>query len=330
MKLFTSSYLLIAFVAAGAVLIAALTAAIVFGGPKPPPAMTAINAPFKAVDFSDMPPLKYFTAGDGASLAYRYYRPFPEAVRGSVVLVHGSSASSNSMHVLAKAFARAGYAAYALDMRGHGHSGPKGTISYIGQLEDDLSSFTHAVSLAKPATLAGFSSGGGFVLRFAGSRRQDDFQNYLLLSPFLGPDAPNYRPDSGGWVNVGVPRIVAISALNLIGIRTFNDMPVTSFALNEEAKEFLTPGYSFALAANFQPQRDYKANIRAVHQPCAVVAGTSDEAFFTDRLEGTFRSLGKNWPVTLLPGVGHIPLTLESSAVNAAVQAVDSMRAKVD
>ncbi|MEO6030864.1 MAG: alpha/beta hydrolase, partial [Burkholderiaceae bacterium] len=232
-----------------------------------------------------------------------------------------------SMHVLAKAFAAAGYAAYALDIRGHGASGPKGKIGYVGQLEDDLDAFTRAVSLPKPSTLAGFSSGGGFVLRFAGSARQDQFQSYLLLSPFLSQNAPNYRPDSGGWVSVGVPRIIALSVLNLAGIRVFNDMSVTSFALNEEAKSFLTPEYSFALAANFRPQSDYEANIRAVHQPCAVVAGTADEAFHTDRLEGIFRKQGKNWPVTLVPGVGHIPLTLEPGAVNAAVEAVKSMRA---
>lgn len=320
------SFVLIAFAVAGAFLIAAITAAIAFGGPKPPAAMASINNPFKAVDFSDLPPLLLFAAADGASLAYRYYNPTRVEPRGSIVLVHGSSASSTSMHLLAKAFAKAGYAAYGLDVRGHGDSVPKGTIRYVGQLEDDLDSFTHAVSLPKPSTLLGFSSGGGFALRFAGSNRQNAFQSYLLLSPFLSPDAPNYRPGSGGWVNIGIPRVIALSLLNHVGIRAFNDLPVTSFALNEEAKALLTPEYSFALAANFQPWRDYEANIRAVNQPCAVIAGTSDEAFFTDKLESTFRKLGKSWPVTLLPGIGHIPLTLDPEAINAAVRAVESMR----
>ena len=322
-----STSVVTAFVQTAAVLVGVFAAAIAFGGPKPPAPMASINNPFKSVDFSELPALLRFTAKDGAALAYRYYSPIGATARGSIVLVHGSSASSNSMHVLAKAYAKAGYAAYALDIRGHGGSGPKGKITYIGQLEDDLESFTHAVSLPKPATLAGFSSGGGFVLRFAGSARQDEFQNYLLLSPYLGRDAPTVRPGSGGWVNVGIPRVMAVTVLNLVGIRAFNDMPVVSFALNEEAKSLLTPEYSFALAANFQPKTDYEANIKAVHQPCAVLAGTSDEAFYTDKLESTVRKQGKNWPVTLLPGVGHIPLTLDSNAVNAAVAAVESMRA---
>jgi non-heme chloroperoxidase len=307
-------------------LAAALATAITFGGPGSPKPMASINDPFKAVDFSDLPPLLRYKAKDGAELAYRSYAPRRgTALRGSVVLVHGSSASSNSMHVIAKALSNAGYVAYALDIRGHGASGPKGTIAYVGQLEDDLEAFVKAVPLAKPCTLAGFSSGGGFVLRFAGSQRQNGFQNYLLLSPFLSSRAPNYRPNSGGWVNVGIPRIIALTFLNRLGVRVFNELPVLNFALSERAKSFLTPTYTFNLAANFGPLQDYEANIRAVHQPVKVVAGASDEAFATEALENTFRNQGQSWPVTLLPGIGHIQLTLDPAAVSAIVTTIEAM-----
>ena len=92
------------------------------------------------------------------------------------------------------------------------------------------------------------------------------------------------------------------------------------------ARAFLTPEYSYSLAQNFRPLPDYEANIKAAMQPVTVLAGTADEAFYTDKLQETFRKQGKNWTVTLLPGIGHIPLTLEPSAVNAAVKAVSDMR----
>jgi non-heme chloroperoxidase len=304
----------------------ALIAAIVFGEPGDLPPMVSINDPFKRVDFSDLPPLLHFTALDGASLAYRKYSPPSASPRGSIVLVHGSSASSNSMHPMAKAFAQAGYVAYALDIRGHGDSGRKGQIAYIGQLEDDLEALMRAVSPPLPSTLAGFSTGGGFALRVAGSARQSMFQNYLFLSPFLSQNAPTYRPATGSWVSVGVPRIVGITMLNAVGLKAFNDLPVMRFALNEQAKAFLTPEYSFALASNFRPERDYAANVMAARGPRAIVAGAADELFFTEKFEPTIRSLGKSWPVTLLPGIGHIPLTLEPAALTAAVAAVERMR----
>src|SRR4029077_2313281 len=105
------------------VLVAALGLAIALGGPgKAPPPMSSIKDPFKNVDFSDLPEARYVTARDGTKLAFRAY-PAAGGVKGSVLLLHGSSASSTSMHLMAKGFAAAGYAAYTLDIRGHGKSG---------------------------------------------------------------------------------------------------------------------------------------------------------------------------------------------------------------
>ena len=104
----TSRKIVTAFALISVVLIGALAAAIVFGGPGAVPSLASINDPFKAVDFSDMPPLAHYVAADGATLAYRYYRSSTSPAKGSVVLIHGSAGSSNSMHVLAKALAKAG------------------------------------------------------------------------------------------------------------------------------------------------------------------------------------------------------------------------------
>jgi non-heme chloroperoxidase len=296
--------------------------AILFGGPGDPPPMASINSPFKGIDYSDMPAVSHFAARDGTSLAFRAYPPAGGAATGGVVLVHGSSASSISMHQMAKGFASAGYSAYALDIRGHGESGPKGHIGYIGQLEDDLEDFVRSIKPPWPTALVGFSSGGGFVLRFAGSARQKLLSSYLLLSPFINQDAPTYRPNSGGWVSVGVPRLIAIALFNAVGVHAFNDLTVIKYALDEEAKAFLTPEYSFALAQNFRPLWDYRANIRSVRLPLHVMAGQDDEVFYASEFAGVFKAEGKDVPVTLLPGIGHVVLILDPVAIKAAIEAV--------
>jgi non-heme chloroperoxidase len=246
-------------------------------------------------------------------------------VQNPVVLVHGSSASSKSMHVMASSFALAGHPTWALDIRGHGDSGKKGDIGHVGQLEDDLEDFVAQTALDRSATLVGFSSGGGFVLRVAGGPKQKLFANYLLLSPFIHQNSPTTRPGTGGWVSVGIPRYVAIGILDRLGIRTFSHLPVMRFALNNEAKAFLTPSYSYALAQNFRPLSDYQANIRAVGRPIAVVAGTNDELFYTERFAALFSAAGMAVPVTLVPGTGHIGLTLKPEATRAAIAAVDRL-----
>jgi alpha-beta hydrolase superfamily lysophospholipase len=299
-----------------------VTAALVWGGPGTPAPIASINDPFKSVDFSHMPALKNYLGADGAKLFYREYAPQGDNIKGSAVLIHGSSASSESLHPMATALASAGVHVYALDTRGHGASLPKGQIAFIGQLESDLQSFVQAVQPPSPSTLIGFSSGGGFVLRVAASDMQTSFDSYLLLSPFLGHTAPNYIPDSGGWVSVGVPRIVVLNALNAIGILYWNDLPVVRFALTEEAKSFLTPEYGFNLATNFAANADYQADLLNAKGKVVILAGDADELLQSQELQGMVQSAGKDWAVQLLPGVQHIPLTLEPKAIEAVMDLV--------
>jgi alpha-beta hydrolase superfamily lysophospholipase len=266
--------------------------AIALGGPGHPVPMPIINSPFKDIDYSDLPPVQFFASRDGSKLAFREYATNQIPVTGSVVLIHGSAARSNNMHVMARAFAQAGYWTCALDMRGRGNSGPRGHIDYIGELENDIEDFMSSVKHPGKTTLAGFSSGGGFALRFAGSERQKLFSNYLLLSPFMGQDAPTYRRNSGGWVRVGMPRAIALTFLNRLGITLLNDLPVVDCALDEASREFFTSQYSFALEENFRPHRDYRADIRSANQPMELLVGQGDEAFHANRFAEVFNAEG--------------------------------------
>jgi len=230
-----------ALLALAGVVVCCVAAAIAFGGPAELPPMQSVSDPLKSVDFSDLPPIRRFSARDGVQLAYRAYGETNSGGKGSVILVQGSSSRSDSIHPLAKGFAQAGYVAYALDVRGHGVSGEKGQIAYIGQLEDDLEDFLHALRPLGKKSLVGFSAGGGFALRFAADARRNVFDNYLLLAPFLSQDATTYRPASGGWASAGIPRILGLIVLNRIGISSFNFLPVTAFALRPESRNILTP-----------------------------------------------------------------------------------------
>ena len=316
----------IVLIAGVAVVSVLLALAVVLGAPQPLPPMESINAPFRSVDFSDLAQLKRYTARDGERLAFRAYAPATSPAKGSAVLIHGSSASSNSLHPLAKGLAQAGYAVYALDMRGHGESGPKGQVAYIGQLEDDVEDFLESVQPAGTRTLVGFSSGGGLALRFAASSRQQLFDQYVLLAPFIHQDAPTYRPEAGGWVATGVARIIALTLLNRFGITRFNTLPVLAFALTSEAQKFLTPTYSYALAANFRPHNDYRADIGAAEQPLRVLVGQDDEVFHADQFSAVFEEAGRPVPVTILPGVGHIDITSQPVAIQAIAETIGSLR----
>lgn len=309
-------------------MVCGVAAAIAFGGPARLPPLQSVSDPFKSVDFSDLPPIQRFSARDGAQLAYRAYGQTNAGGKGSVIIVHGSSSRGASMHPLARGFAQAGYTAYALDMRGHGASGEKGQVAYIGQLEDDVEDFLKASRPSATKSLIGFSAGGGFALRFAADARRNLFDNYLLLSPFLSQDASTYRPASGGWASVGMPRMLGLIVLNRVGISSFNHLPVSAYALRPEEQKVLTPRYSFALAMNFRPHYNYRADIAAVSQPMEVLVGQDDDEFYPERFAPEFSVAGKEVPVSIVPATGHIELALTPAAIQAAVESIARLNAR--
>ncbi len=307
---------------AATVMTVVIAGALLLGGPKSMAQMASVNKPFATLDYTGLPAPSTFTARDGAALTYLHY-PAKTALKPAqrVVLVHGSSANARSMHALAMGLAASGVAVDALDMRGHGASGERGHIAYIGQLEDDVADFMKASPLQGRNTLMGFSSGGGFVLRFAGGSQQGLFSDYILLSPYLHYEAPTAKPHNGGWVSIGIPRLVALQALNAIGITVLNHLWVTQFALDERAKTFLTPAYDFALAANFGPHLEYTKDIAQAKGAMRIVAGVDDELFDTRQFANVFAKAGKAVDVTLVPGINHIGLITQAAAIEAVVNA---------
>src|SRR5258708_11441873 len=99
-----------------------------------PPPLTSISETARAVDRSTMPDLARFQARDGTGLAYRHYPARAASVGRVAILIHGSSGSSTSIHALADALAARGVETFAVDVRGHGASGARGDIGYVGQL----------------------------------------------------------------------------------------------------------------------------------------------------------------------------------------------------
>jgi hypothetical protein len=47
--------------------------------------------------------------------------------------------------------------------------------------------------------------------------------------------------------------------------------------------------------------------------------------FYADKFASVFKTAGKDVPITLLPGIDHISLTLDPAALQAAISAVESM-----
>jgi alpha-beta hydrolase superfamily lysophospholipase len=291
--------------------------------PKFIPKLNSISGPFVHVDFSKIPELQHYTARDGSPLAYRQY--LGQTAKEAVVLVHGSSGSSRSMHPLAQYLQQQGVTVYSLDMRGHGDSVRKGDIEYIGQLEDDLEDFVHQILNDQHAILVGFSAGGGFVLRFAASSRQMLFSRYILLSPYMGYRSPTVKPENGQWAKLSLARFVGILLLGPLGERLFGHLPVITFATDPKIALYLTSQYSFRLLRNFGPNLHYQLDIASVKQPLTVIVGENDELFDAHAFLSLFNALRNETKVKIVPEVGHITLTTSLMGISAISETLSNV-----
>jgi non-heme chloroperoxidase len=312
-------------VGGAAVLAVAVVGMIAFGTSDPPPYLVSISEPFRKVDFRDLPPVQTTLARDGTAIAFRVWQDLTRAAPGHIVIaIHGSSASSASLHTLGKALGAEGFTVYGPDIRGHGGTGRHGDIDYANQLDDDLADFVALVRKRHPdahLALMGFSSGGGFALHAAATPTGAKFERVVLISPFLGPGAPTVRTRGDAWAKPFLPRIVGLLFLQKIGIHAFDHLPTLAFAIAPDNPADLTGFYSFRLMRAFSTW-DYAGDLRGARAPIAVVVGEKDELFTAELFAPTVRAVRADVPVTVVPELNHIGMTTDARAVPAIVAAI--------
>ena len=295
-----------------------LAAAIAFGTAAP---LRPVHP--RQIDLTELPALSRYTARDGAQLAYCVYPGNHEKV---VVLIHGSGTESSVMNALAKTLQAAGATVYAPDLRGHGSSGRRGDIDYIGQLDDDLADLIATIrpEHANAAlTLIGFSAGGAFTIRIAGGPHGDLFNRYIVISPAIVYPSPLARPNAGGWATPYLPRIVGLIILNKIGIHWFDGLDAIVFAI-PPGNANLTGVYSFRLAMNLGSS-DFFGALGRTKKPMALIAGGNDDQFYADRYAPTLQPAKRDLTVELVPGLDHVDMLMKPAALAALRRTFDAM-----
>jgi pimeloyl-ACP methyl ester carboxylesterase len=247
-------------------------------------------------------------------LAYRAYLGDDRQV---AVVVHGTTTESSVMNAVAKTLRATGATVYALDMRGHGGSGRRGDIDYIGQLDDDIADFVPTVRLTHSDaafTLLGFSGGASLAMRIAGSASANLFDRYIAVSPAIEAVG---RPN--GYAAIALPRVVALVALNQIGIHWFDGLTTIAFAV-PPGNPNLTGAYSFRLMWNLA-NRDYLGGLRHTRKPMTLIAGANDEQFRADQYAQLLTPANRDLVVRIIPGLDHVDMITNPVGLTAIRQA---------
>ena len=293
---------------------------------QPVPELQSISRARATVDLSSLPAIERFQARDGTWLGFRHYGAGGTPTGRVAIVIHGSSGSSGgTIHALSQGLAARGVETFAVDMRGHGTSGTRGDIGYVGQLEDDLADFVavlrHTVPSA-PLTLVGHSSGGGFALRVAGSPIQNLFERFVMLAPYLGYDAPSTRPSSGGWANADIPRIIGLLALRGLGVNCCEALPVLALAVPPNSEKTLVSTYTDRLMRNFAVRGDFRRDLAAATKPLTIISGADDELMFSDKYAEAVRGAKVAVDVKVLDGINHMGIVAAPKAISIVAEDV--------
>lgn len=319
---------MISFFISIAVFFVCVSLLIIFGTRKLPQSLAAVNDAFKGADYSRLPALRVINNRNKQQISFRYYAA--GNVNEMAILIHGSTANSVAMHMLAVYLQDNGVTCYVPDIRGHGATGKTGDIDYEGQLEDDLEDLITSVKAEHPSAtlkLVGHSAGGGFALRFAGSKNGNYFSQYILAAPMIHHACPMTRAKVGGWAVPFIPRIVGLTILNSLGLRLFQWLPVIAFAVpkvanasgeNSAAKR--TSSYSFRLQRNFRPHMNWQADVKNIKTPTFIIVGENDELFVAEAYKPNLEPMNSQIKVQLLPGVGHSAVYSDPDAMHAILK----------
>jgi acylglycerol lipase len=144
----------------------------------------------------------FFAAKDGMELFEQSWRP-SEPARGVVVVVHGLKDHSNRYADLAASLVANGFAVYAADLRGHGHSeGIRVYIDSFDQYLDDLDVLLQLVMTrepGKPVFLFGHSMGGAIATLYT-IRRAPKLAGLVLSGAALRADVSGFKVFGTGLV----------------------------------------------------------------------------------------------------------------------------------
>lgn len=129
-----------------------------------------------------------FDAGDGTRL--HHLSCVPAEPRAAVAVVHGYGEHSGRYRHVLEAFAAAGLATHALDLRGHGKAaGPRAAILRFEEYHSDVIDFLARVRAASPGLplfLLGHSNGGLIVTSLLlSAQAPKDVRGVVLSAPYF-------------------------------------------------------------------------------------------------------------------------------------------------
>ncbi len=216
-----------------------------------------------------------FDGFGGLELYYQRWRPEgePEAV---LAVVHGFGEHSGRYGNVVGRFVPKGYAVYAFDLRGHGHSpGPRGYVNAWAEFREDVKRFlelVHEQEAGREVFLLGHSMGGLIVLEYV-LHHPEGLAGVVASGPLLARAGVSPFLMALSKVLSGIlPRLTLDTGLDATTIS--RDPAVVEAYVNDPLVHSLgTPRLSTELTRAIEWTQAHAAEMAL---PCLIVHGSAD------------------------------------------------------
>jgi pimeloyl-ACP methyl ester carboxylesterase len=244
-----------------------------------------------------------------------------------ILLIHGIAASLHDWDELIPELAGNGYAAYALDLLGHGKSGKPNVRTYqMDWLFEHFAGWIDSLNLSQPPILCGHSLGGYLSLEYA-RRFPSRTRGLILANPYYHLKQLSAlirlsyrRPHLNGFIIEHIPywlfRMIIDATSRAMG-RTNG----ATHALPEKVRHQTTLDYKRTAPGVYHlpnTATDLTQYLFEINVPTLVLWGDHDITLaphsFPRLVEAMPRATGK-----IIPGAGHVPHQSNSFEYNQMV-----------
>lgn len=263
---------------------------------------------------AEVPDIRYITAKDGVTLAFREY--VPKTVQGVLVFYHGGGAHSASGYTYIASGLRDNYniAVVTPDIRGHGKSeGERGDAPEPEQVLDDIRTMVQYANNTFPGRkvfLGGHSSGAGVILNYSDYEERISPSGYIFLAPNLGfrsetKNEKNPRPFATVKTSLFVSN--SIFGTNGHSKAVFFNYPQHVLEKNPLLITAITVNMSNALTPH-----DPSEQLEDLELPLGVWIGQQDEVLDAQKVSGFIQTHAPKARMKILDNVNHLGILIES------------------
>jgi acylglycerol lipase len=240
----------------------------------------------------------------GIKIVVRSWQP-ESMPRGVIAICHGVNSHGGQYLWVGEQFAAAGFAAYALDLRGRGKS--DGERFYVEHVADYVSDVTATIALAKsrhpglPVFLLGHSAGGVVSATYV-LENPSGVAGFICESFAFQVPAPGFALAAIKGLSHIAPRLPALKLKNA----DFSRDPKAVEALNHDPLTANEAQPAITVAALVRADERLREEFPRITMPVLIMHGTADKATIYHGSEFFFQTAGsKDKTLKLYEGHYH-------------------------